>query len=320
MILLNERKSMKPLVSIITPSYNSSNYLDTFFVSIMNQDYSNYEIIFINDGSTDDTKSKALMYKKKFENAGKRFVYLEQANGGQAKAMNLGFPYIEGKYFIWPDSDDELYPNNISEKVDYMESHPNIALVMSKADYTDEEGNILNCLERHQKKHDDFFSDLLISQNVVFCPGIYMVRVSSFFKWVPDGKIFESRIGQNYQILLPIVYNEKWGYINKSLYRYILHQNSHSNKGKNNYNAQISRFYNHQNTLNILINMICNEEDIEKYNKIIYSHFNKLYLRIAYKFGYSDDVKKYYKLLLDSKSNDFKDNIYYLTRGIKKRM
>ena len=70
---------------------------------------------------TDDTDSIVKKYKTKFEENNIRFVYLKQENGGQAKAMNLGFPYIQGKYFIWPDSDDELYSNNISEKVKYME-------------------------------------------------------------------------------------------------------------------------------------------------------------------------------------------------------
>ena len=62
--------------------------------------------------------------------------------------MNLGFPYIQGKYFIWPDSDDELYRNNISEKVKYMEQHPDIPLAMSWADYVDESGNVIKRLQR----------------------------------------------------------------------------------------------------------------------------------------------------------------------------
>lgn len=58
---------MEPLVSIITPAYNSSKYLVSFFESILDQDYPNYEIIFINDGSTDDTELIALRYKEIFE-------------------------------------------------------------------------------------------------------------------------------------------------------------------------------------------------------------------------------------------------------------
>lgn len=80
---------VEPLVSIITPSYNSEKYLDAFFISILEQDYEKYEMIFINDGSTDRTENIVYKYKEKFEERNIRFVYLKQENGGQAKAMNL---------------------------------------------------------------------------------------------------------------------------------------------------------------------------------------------------------------------------------------
>ena len=65
---------MNPLVSIITPSYNSGKYLDAYFTSILEQDYQNYEIIFINDGSTDNTDSIIKKYKTEFEKKHIRFV------------------------------------------------------------------------------------------------------------------------------------------------------------------------------------------------------------------------------------------------------
>lgn len=98
---------VEPLVSIITPSYNSEKYLDAFFISILEQ-VMKIMSDFINDGSTDRTENIVYKYKEKFEERNIRFVYLKQENGGQAKAMNLGFPYIQGKYFIWPDSDDRI--------------------------------------------------------------------------------------------------------------------------------------------------------------------------------------------------------------------
>ena len=312
---------MEPLVSIITPSFNSSKYLDAYFQSIKNQDYSNYEIIFINDGSTDETEDIVLKYKKYFENQGKRFMYLKQENGGQAKAMNYGFPYIQGKYFIWPDSDDELYSNNISEKVKFMESNPDISLGISGADYVDEKGNILDHLERKCMSDDDFFKDLLISNNVVFCPGIYIMRTDAFFKWIPNGQINESRIGQNYQILLPIAYHEKWGYIHKTLYKYILHENSHSNKNNDKYEYEIIRFQKQEKTLYELLESICDKDDLQYYSNLVYSHFHKFYLRLANQYGKKDDLKKYYKEISCVNENGFKEKIYYIMGllGIRKR-
>lgn len=312
---------MNPLVSIITPSYNSGKYLDTYFTSILEQDYQNYEVIFINDGSTDDTDSIVTKYKTKFEKNNIRFVYLKQENGGQAKAMNLGFPYIQGKYFIWPDSDDQLYPNNISEKVKYMEKHPECALAMSGADYVDEMGKKLQHLERIPPEKDNFFEDLLLSKNVVFCPGIYIMRTEKFFKCVPNKKINESRIGQNYQILLPVVYSEKYGYIEKTLYKYILHNNSHSNKDNNEYAKLLERFKKHEQTLYILLKEICNLEDEEKYHIKVYEHFCKFYLRLANRYGKRQDLKSYYKQLKNVNANGIKEKVYYALGliGIKKR-
>ena len=167
---------MEPLVSIITPAFNASRYLVSFFESVLNQDYSNYELIFINDGSTDDTAQIALRYKKSFEEKGHRFVYLAKENGGQAAALNTGFPYMKGKYFIWPDSDDTLCSDNLSAKVDFMEENPSIDLGIAWAKHVDENGSDLGILKRIPVENDDLFRDLLVSNNVQFCPGIYIIR------------------------------------------------------------------------------------------------------------------------------------------------
>lgn len=140
---------MEPLVSIITPAFNASRYLVSFFESVLNQDYSNYELIFINDGSTDDTAQIALRYKKSFEEKGHRFVYLAKENGGQAAALNTGFPYMKGKYFIWPDSDDTLCSDNLSAKVDFMEENPSIDLGIAWAKHVDENGSDLGILKEY---------------------------------------------------------------------------------------------------------------------------------------------------------------------------
>ena len=68
---------MEPLVSIITPAFNASKYLVSFFESVLDQEYSNYELIFINDGSTDDTEEIALQYKKIFEEKGADMILLD---------------------------------------------------------------------------------------------------------------------------------------------------------------------------------------------------------------------------------------------------
>ena len=272
---------MKPLVSIITPAYNVSRYLKSFFDSVLRQDYTNYELIFINDGSTDDTEMIALQYKKVFEQKGHRFVYLFKENGGQAAALNTGFPYMKGKYFIWPDSDDILCFNNLSVKVDFMEANPSIDLGIAWANHVDESGRNLGVLKRVPSGDDNLFRDLLVSNNVQFCPGIYILRTSTFKECYPELQIDESRAGQNYQLLLPIAYKYNYGYINQVLYKYILHPNSHSNSKLHDEKAQLERFERQEQLLLRLIEYICFQEDKNEMNTLVKRHFQSLYLRIA---------------------------------------
>lgn len=272
---------MEPLVSIITPAFNASKYLVSFFESVLDQEYSNYELIFINDGSTDDTEEIALQYKKFFEEKGHRFVYLVKENGGQAAALNTGFPYMKGKYFIWPDSDDTLCSDNLSVKVDFMEKNPSIDLGIAWAIHVDESGNDLGVLKRIPAENDNLFRDLLVSNNVQFCPGIYIIRTSTFKKCYPELHIDESRAGQNYQLLLPMTYKYRYGYINRVLYTYILHPASHSNFKPHDEQAQMERFERQEHLLLRLVEHICVQDDKVEMIALVRRHFQGIYLRIA---------------------------------------
>jgi len=83
---------------------------------------------------------------------------------------------MKGKYFIWPDSDDILCSDNLSAKVDFMEKNPSIDLGIAWAKHVDENGRSLGILKRIPAKDDNLFRDLLTSNNVQFCPGIYVIK------------------------------------------------------------------------------------------------------------------------------------------------
>ena len=124
---------------------------------------------------------------------------------------------------------------------------------ISWAEYIDEAGNSLGLLKRVPDKNDNLFRDLLISKNVYFCPGIYIMKTSAFVESYPGLAIDESRAGQNYQLLLPMAYGYQYGYIDKVLYKYVLHPSSHSNDGLQNENMQLRRFEEHERLLKRLI-------------------------------------------------------------------
>lgn len=91
-----------PLVSVIIPMYNASKFIEKCIKSILNQDYPRFELILINDGSTDDTEMICKFYK----NEDKRIRYFYRENSGVSSARNFGLKQILGKYVLFVDADD----------------------------------------------------------------------------------------------------------------------------------------------------------------------------------------------------------------------
>lgn len=109
-----------PLISIIIPVYNGSNYLSQAIDSALSQSYKNMEIIVINDGSNDDgkTESLALSY-------GNKIRYFSKSNGGVASALNLGIKHMLGQYFSWLSHDDLYLPNKLETELNSIISQDN---------------------------------------------------------------------------------------------------------------------------------------------------------------------------------------------------
>lgn len=128
-----------PLVSIVIPVYNGSNYLKEAINSALAQTYKNIEIIVINDGSKDNgaTRDIALSYDDKIR-------YYEKGNGGVASALNLGIKQMRGEYFSWLSHDDLYYPNKIEEQVRMIKEIGVDIIVYSDFDLIDEKGSILS--------------------------------------------------------------------------------------------------------------------------------------------------------------------------------
>ena len=114
----------KPLVSIITPCYNGESFLERYYESVLAQTYSELELTFVNDGSTDGTEKIALSYESRFRQKGIRYIYIKQENRGQASALNRGLKLFHGEYLTWPDSDDIIMPEFIEKKVSFLQTHP----------------------------------------------------------------------------------------------------------------------------------------------------------------------------------------------------
>lgn len=103
-----------PFFSIIIPVYNVEKYLDQCICSVLSQTYEDYEIILIDDGSTDSSGNICELYKNKFS---RKIKVIHQKNGGLSKARNIGISCAQGVYIIFLDSDDYFLDKHALSKI-----------------------------------------------------------------------------------------------------------------------------------------------------------------------------------------------------------
>ena len=218
----------RPLVSMVTPCYNSEAYVGRFIESVIAQSYPNIELILVDDGSDDATVDVIRSYEDRLRNRGILLTVVELGeNRGQAAALNRGLAVFRGEYLMWPDSDDELEGGSLAIRVEYLENHRDRDLVCSALRLVDGEGRELGVRKRVPPDGaDTLFRDLILGQNVVF--QAYMVRRSSLLHAIRNGRIYESRGGQNWQMLLPVAQKGSCGYIADVLYTVHVRAHSHS--------------------------------------------------------------------------------------------
>lgn len=121
-----ENKDIGPLVSVVIPYYNDGLYIEETVNSMLNQTYTNIEIIIINDGSTDEFSIEKLA---NFDNPKIRII--NQQNAGGAAARNTGFQNSSSQYVLTLDGDDMFEENFLEKAITVLEKNTNIAAVSS---------------------------------------------------------------------------------------------------------------------------------------------------------------------------------------------
>lgn len=301
---------MKPKVTIITPCYNGEEYLDKYFASIFAQTYDNLELIFVNDGSTDRTGEIALSYRSALEDRGVVFKYLYQPNGGQAKAMNTGFQAMTGKYLVWPDSDDILSPASIEKRVMFLEENPDFDFVRSSGDFfrfeTGERISSVTCSEN--RFHQDIFLDLILEETYCAC-GCYMIRTDMLREIYPNLTIYETDVGQNWQILIPIAGKGKCGFIDEELYHIAVRENSHSRHPRS-LQEEVERRMGLKKVLEIGIALA--DRNDRDYQKIVDLKYQRILFRVYLHAGEQEKAKECYLALAEANDVQPEDHRLYL--------
>jgi glycosyltransferase involved in cell wall biosynthesis len=127
----------KPLVSIVTPSFDQAKFLERTMQSVFAQTYSNLEYIVVDGGSRDHSKEIIEKYSSKLA------WWVSEKDCGQTEAINKGFAHANGEILAWLNSDDTYQPNAVFEAVEFLQDNPEIGLVYGDANFIDENDRVV---------------------------------------------------------------------------------------------------------------------------------------------------------------------------------
>jgi glycosyltransferase involved in cell wall biosynthesis len=211
----------KPLVSVITPSYNQAQWLEQTIQSVLGQTYSNVEYIIIDGGSTDGSKEIIEKYAS-------RLAYWQcEKDGGQADAINIGFKKAKGEIFAYLNADDLLEPNAIEGIINAYEVNQEFAIYYGKCKTIDEHGNLLEEGKGNPIKFDDLVKNGMlphIYQPACFFNSAYFTReriVDTYYQFAFD-----------YELILSLASTKQMMFLNRDIASYRVHSKSKSHLNK----------------------------------------------------------------------------------------
>ena len=173
---------MEALVSIIIPVFNAEEYLDKCIQSVLSQSYKNWELILVNDGSTDNSG----MICDKFAKTDSRIHYIQKDNTGVADTRNLGLNHTKGDYIMFLDSDDYWRYDNVIDTLVKKAIENELDIIRGNYVRIDEDNNELEEDEKNiinKKYHHKTISSIEFQRNIL-CIGGYYLWVCLFKKEV----------------------------------------------------------------------------------------------------------------------------------------
>lgn len=172
---------MDPLVSIIVPAYNAESFIAQTVQSVIDQTYTHWKLIIINDGSTDGTAA----YLETLVHPAIKVIH--QCNKGVSAARNVGLEQTVGEYITFLDADDILTPNSLEIRVRFLNEHPEVDLVDGWISVRDES------LGFEFKLYKPYYQGLLLPRLLRLDPGVFLMPSYMFRK----DKLYETRFNEH---------------------------------------------------------------------------------------------------------------------------
>jgi glycosyltransferase involved in cell wall biosynthesis len=160
--------SNNPKVTVLMPAYNAAKYIADAITSVLEQSFTDFELLIVNDGSTDETVKIVRSFKDP------RIVLISQENKGIAAALNIGLVHARAPYVARFDADDICYANRLKVQYDFVTAYPEYSIIGSAVDYADVDGHYI--FTHHPEGH---LNEEIQQLKYTVCPFIHS---SVFYK------------------------------------------------------------------------------------------------------------------------------------------
>jgi len=209
---------LNPKVSVVIPAYNAMTFLPETLASVLNQTFSDFEVLIINDGSQDNVEQWAN------EVTDERVKLISQANQGLAGARNTGILKSRGKYIAFLDADDVWDAAKLEKQVNRFEQNPKLGVVDTHVFFVDEQGNKL--FPAGASYPEGSLLERQIVTNLVLCGSSAMVRRECF----ETVGLFNTslRACEDWEMWARIAFNYPFSIIEEPLVYYRQHPNNMS--------------------------------------------------------------------------------------------
>jgi glycosyltransferase involved in cell wall biosynthesis len=202
-----------PKISVILPTFNASQFISDSVHSILGQTFSNFELLIIDDGSTDNTK----LIIQSIQKTDQRIKYIQLEHSGIVDALNLGLQIAVGKYIARMDADDVALPERFEKQVHYLERNPDCVIVSNAVGVIDERGRFLGTFTEQNRgpfsPGDDDVSRILDVETFLLHPTVMYrkdcaVKVGGYrkeFEWIEDADLYTRLAKEGRMFCLPWV-------------------------------------------------------------------------------------------------------------------
>jgi len=206
---------MNPKVSVIIPTYNRADLLPRAIKSVLSQTFQDFELIIVDDGSTDNTKEIV----KSFQNKDERIKYVYQDNQGESGARNTGLRESQGEYIAFLDSDDEWLPEKLEKQLELFQhsDKKNLGFVSCNALIKEGDRAREYKIPRYRKNFEE-----LLKGNFICSPSSVIIK-NKVFNSV-GGFDKKLKMGPDWDMWIRIAQKYDFDFVPEPLFKYYVHE------------------------------------------------------------------------------------------------